>query len=151
LTKTRISLNSFMARAPKPYRYLDHTADLGVEVSGKTLPELLANTGRAIFETQIHGKLRTHKEKSINLQSDSLEDLFIDWCRELLYNFSVHGFIPRDYEISVEDFAIHANLRGDIYDAKRHRVRIEIKNPTYHNLAIEKIEDGFCARIIFDV
>ncbi|MGB7054136.1 MAG: archease [bacterium] len=140
-----------MARAPKSYRYLDHTADLGIEVRGKTMPELLANAGRAIFETQIHGKLRTDKEKSFRVKSDSLEDLFIDWCRELLYNFSVHGFIPSEYEISVEDFSIHAHLRGDAYDAKRHRVRMEIKNPTYHGLAIEKEENGFCARIIFDV
>ena len=140
-----------MGPSRKPYRYLDHTADLGIEVRGETLSALLANTGRAIFETQIFGRLRADKKKSINIQSDSLEDLFIDWCRELLYNFSVHGFMPRDYEISIEDFSIHAHLRGDVYDEKRHRIRIEIKNPTYHELAIEKREKGFRARIIFDV
>jgi SHS2 domain-containing protein len=140
-----------MARSKKPYRYIDHTADLGIEISGKDLPDLLSNTGRAIFETQIHGRLRNDREKSLSLKSDSLQDLFVDWCRELLYNFSVHGFIPRDYEISVKNHTIHARLRGDQYDAKRHRVRMEIKNPTYHDLAIEHDDKGFHARIIFDV
>ena len=140
-----------MARLSKPYRYLDHTADLGIEVVGKTLSELLANTGRAIFETQICGKIKTNKEKAMHVKSDSLEDVFMDWCRELLYNFSVNGFIPKNYEISVKDFSIHAQLRGDVYDTKRHRIRMEIKNPTYHDLTIEKNEEGFLARIIFDV
>lgn len=91
------------------------------------------------------------KECSIKLHGESLDDLFIDWCRELLYNFSVHGFIPVDYDVSVEGFTLRAHLHGDVYDAKRHRVKLEIKNPTYHKFAIEKRRDGLRARIIFDV
>lgn len=140
-----------MAQKEKTYRYLEHTADLGIEVVGKTLSDLLVNTGRAIFETQIHGTLKSDHEKSFHITSDSLEDVFMDWCRELLYLFSVRGFIPSQYEIEVHDFAIHARLRGDIYDTKRHRVKMEIKNPTYHDLKIEKNEKGYHARIIFDV
>jgi SHS2 domain-containing protein len=140
-----------MPRTKKPYRYLDHTADLGIEVGGKTITDLLENIGRAIFETQIRGRIRPDKEQSVRLKSDSIEDLFIDWCRELLYYFSVHAFIPGDYDISVEGNSLHAHLRGDTFDATRHHVRIEIKNPTYHDLKIEKNEQGFLARIIFDV
>ena len=140
-----------MPRTKKPYRYLDHTADLGIEVRGKTITHLLENIGRAIFETQIRGKIRTNKEQTIRLKSDSIEDLFIDWCRELLYYFSVHAFIPGDYDILADGNSLHAHLRGDIFDATRHHVRIEIKNPTYHDLKIEKNEQGFVAKIIFDV
>ncbi len=140
-----------MARSSKPYRYLNHTADLGIEVEGKDLPELLSNIGRAIFETQIHGPIKNDRIKSISLKSESLEDLFLDWCRELLYNFSVHGYIPIEYEITIRDLALRARLHGDRYDAKRHRVKMEIKNPTYHDLAIERDDRGFNARIIFDV
>lgn len=140
-----------MARMKKPYRYIDHTADLGVEVVGADIIDLFANVGRAIFETQIRGKLKSDKEKSIVIQGESLEDLFIDWCRELLYNFSVDGFIPSDYQIRIKGYSLRAQLQGDLYDPKRHRIRIEIKNPTYHNLEIEKDEKGFRARIIFDV
>lgn len=135
----------------KEYRYIDHTADLGIEVWGKNISALLINIGRAIFETQIQGKTIAHKERYITLHSESSEDLFIDWCRELLFNFSVHGFIPVDYEVLVKDFSLRAHLRGDIYEAKRHRVKLEIKNPTYHNFVIEKEKKGLRARIIFDV
>jgi SHS2 domain-containing protein len=135
----------------KPYRYLNHTADLGLEVSGKTLADLFANTGQAIFETQVGGKIKNDKEKSVKLKSETIEDLYLDWCRELLFNFTAEGFIPVHYEMTIRDLGLVARLHGDLYDPKRHHVRIEIKNPTYHELKIEKNEQGFRARIIFDV
>jgi len=140
-----------MAKMKKPYRYIDHTADLGVEVLGTDIKDLFVNVGRAIFETQIGGKIKSDKKKSITIKGESLEDLLIDWCRELLYNFSVGGFIPADYQITIKDYSLRAQLRGDFYAPKRHRIRIEIKNPTYHNLRIEKSKYGFRAQIIFDV
>lgn len=135
----------------KPFRYLDHTADLGIEVIGDDLNALFVNIGKAIFETQIQGKLTACKEKSLTVKSESLEDLFIDWCRELLYDFSVTSFIPCKYEVSVKEFSLHARLHGDEFDPARHKIKLEIKNPTYHKLSVSKQNSNYRARIIFDV
>ena len=134
-----------------PYRYLDHTADLGIEVTGSTFEELLVNIGKAIFETQITGTISEQTSVTFRLEAESLEDLFIDWCRELLFVFSVKHFIPVRYRIDLQDLALHAELRGDILDLRRHTVRIEIKNPTYHGFQIKKLADHLSATIIFDV
>ena len=133
------------------YKYIDHTADLGIEICGQGLEELFSHIGRAIFETQIIGTIRETKEHSIELASDSLGDLIIDWCRELLYIFSVEGFIPKKYQIEIEGLSLQANLRGDDFDTNRHRVRIEIKNPTYHAFFLEEKNGAYKTRIIFDV
>jgi SHS2 domain-containing protein len=133
------------------YKYIDHTADLGIEVYGKTLEELFINIGKAIFETQISGKVEEITERKIKLKSESLEDLFIDWCRELLYNFTVNEFIPKTYKLSVSNFSLKAHLFGQNFNNKKHKVRLEIKNPTYHNLQIKKTKQGYQATIIFDV
>jgi SHS2 domain-containing protein len=135
----------------KPYRYLDHTADLGIEVLGDNLNALFVNIGKAIFETQIQGKIIARKEKIISLESESLEDLFIDWCRELLYDFSVSSFIPSEYKISIKGLSLQATLRGDEFNTSRHQIKLEIKNPTYHKLSIKKQDNEYWARIIFDV
>ena len=135
----------------KNYRYFDHTADLGVEVWGENLVALLINIGKAIFETQIHGRINATRKKTIVIHSESPQDLFIDWCRELLFNFSVSSFIPHQYEISINDNSLQAHLKGDTFDPKRHRVKLEIKNPTYHDLKLYAQEGKFYARIIFDV
>ena len=135
----------------KFYEYINHTADLGIRVYGKTLEKLFINIGKAIFETQIEGEVESKKEKKIEIKSESLEELFIDWCRELLFTFSVKWFIPKKYEISIDKFSLKANLTGDIFDTKRHKIKLEIKNPTYHNLQVEKTPKNYQATIIFDV
>jgi SHS2 domain-containing protein len=135
----------------KNYQYLDHTADLGIEVQGKTLEELFENIGIAIFETQIAGTVRAVETRNIELFNDLLEELFVDWCRELLYDFAVYGFIPKIYEISIENKKLRARLQGESLDLKRHKIKTEIKNVTYHDLTIRKINDHFQATVIFDV
>ena len=135
----------------KPYKYIEHTADLGIEVIGATLEDLFINIGRAIFETQIIGSIEKQKEITLSLAAESIEDLFIDWCRELLYHFSVHGFIPKEYDLALNKMCLKARISGDVFDEKRHKTKLEIKNPTYHNLQIKKTNAGYQATIIFDV
>lgn len=134
------------------YRYINHTADLGIEVRGKTLKELFINTARAIFETQLKGEILSTERLKIEITSPSLEELIVEWCRELLYNFAVKGFIPKDYKIKItKDHHLAAHLEGDRFDSKRHKIKLEIKNPTYHNLSIKKLARDYLATIIFDV
>ncbi|MEO0190364.1 MAG: archease [candidate division WOR-3 bacterium] len=83
------------------YKYLNHTADLGIEVKGETLEELFINTAKAIFETQIRGTILIKKKLNFEIKSSSLEELLIEWCRELIYNFSVNGFIPKTYDVKI--------------------------------------------------
>jgi SHS2 domain-containing protein len=135
----------------RSYEYIDHTADLGIRVYGKTIKDLFNNIAKAIFETQIEGEIELIKEMNIELTSESQEDLFIDWCRELLYNFSVHGFIPKTYELSMKNTTLTARLVGDTFDAQRHTVQLEIKNVTYHDFRIEKKGEYYHASVIFDV
>lgn len=136
----------------KLYKYINHTADLGIEVYGKTIEELFINIAKAIFETQIKGKVQAKKDLVFEISGPSLEELFIEWCRELLYNFSVKGFIPKVYKISIsEDNKLSAYLRGEIFDPKRHNVKLEVKNATYHNFSIKKLNNAYCATVIFDV
>ncbi len=133
------------------YRYFDHTADLGIEIFGNGVEALFENTGHAIFETQIEGRIKPKAEKRIELEAGTLDDLLIDWCRELLYLFSVHHFIPRDYSIKLENYRLFARIRGDSFAPERHNVRIEIKNVTYHNFRIERQGPQYKATIVFDV
>uniref|UniRef100_A0A7C4XLE3 Archease n=1 Tax=candidate division WOR-3 bacterium TaxID=2052148 RepID=A0A7C4XLE3_UNCW3 len=134
------------------YKYIDHTADLGIEVKGKSLEQLFINTARAIFETQIKGKILNKAKLSFEIKSISLEELLIEWCRELLYYFSVRRFIPKHYQIEItENFELRALLKGDRFDKKRHQIKLEVKNPTYHNLSVKKLNDYYTATLVFDV
>jgi len=134
-----------------PVHFLDHTADLGIEVTEPSLGDLLITIGNVIFDYQVKGPRAETRTISIECQSDSFEDLLVDWCRELLYNFSVHGFIPMVYTLAIHDLSLAAELRGDTFDKKRHCVKTEIKNVTYHDLIVEKTKIGYRAVVVFDV
>lgn len=138
-------------KSPDPYRYLDHTADLAVEIRGKTLGELFINAGRAIFETMVAGSVPVDRTASFCLRADTREDLLLDWCRELLYRFSVRGFIPQRYVVKIHGLLLTARLRGSHFNLQRNKIKMEIKNATYHHLQVAKLKTGFKAIIIFDV
>lgn len=114
------------------------------------MTDLFIDTSRAIFETQIADPIPADREINFELSADSLEDLFLEWCRELLYNFSVRYFVPQSYELTFRDLTLKATLRGGLFDPQKNKVKMEIKNPTYHKLKVEKLARGYRATIILD-
>ncbi len=101
----------------------------------------------------IEGKdnLSVEKEKVIKLSSDSQEELFMDWLREIIFNLTVNGFVPLEVKsIKIEETQMKAVLKGGFLDNKKTRVVKEIKTPTYHMFNIKKNKKWY-ARVIFDV
>lgn len=134
------------------YRLIDHTADIGFEIYGKDLKELFKNAALAIFDNMTEmGRVREIEKRRIKLSSDTLEELFLDWLRELLFIFSTEFFIPKEIEIiALKERLLEAELSGEIFNKKKHRIKIEIKNPTYHMFSLKKGDRGYTARVIFD-
>ncbi|MEO0083935.1 MAG: archease [candidate division WOR-3 bacterium] len=135
------------------YQYIDHTSDLGVEIYGKDLKELFANAMFAIFDNITDlSKVEIKQTTVIKLASQSIEDLFMDWLRELVFLFATNGFIGKDIEaLNITDNSLIAKVAGEKFDRQRHIIKIEIKTPTYHMFRIEKLGDGYKATVIFDV
>jgi SHS2 domain-containing protein len=135
------------------YRYIDHTSDLGMEIFGKDLPELFANAGFAMFDNIVDLSLVEEKEtRTIALKGSNLQDLFMDWLRELLFIFATEYFVVKKVKkVKVKDNVLNAELCGEKFDKSRHRIKIEIKTPTYHMYTIDKTEKGYQATVIFDV
>ncbi|MCX8015571.1 MAG: archease [candidate division WOR-3 bacterium] len=135
------------------YRYLDHTSDLGVEIYGSSLEELFKNALYTIFDNITDLNLVEKKSyKTISISAQSIEDLFMDWLRELIFIFATDFFVAKDVEeISIADGRLLAKVAGEKFDTARHKVKIEIKTPTYHMFGIEKTSDGYKATVIFDV
>jgi SHS2 domain-containing protein len=135
------------------YRYIDHTSDLGVEIFGKNLKELFANACFTIFDNILDlNSVETREKRTIRLKSSNLQDLFMDWLRELIYIFSTEYFIVKQVsKFDIKDNTLTAELRGENFDQSRHRIKIEIKTPTYHMFQVEKTEEGYKATVVFDV
>ena len=137
----------------KDYELLDHTADLGIRVRGKSLHQLFATAASAMFEliTDI-SKVNTKKSISIELESDDKDSLLKDWLTELLYYCNVKNILLREFKIEeIGERFIKADAKGEAIDKKKHRLNREIKAVTFHGLSIQQQEGLFTTEIIFDV
>ncbi len=135
------------------YKYLDHTSDLGLEIFGRDLSELFANGLFAVFDNILDLNTVEIKEtRKIELSAVNTEDLLMDWFRELVFIFATEFFVAKEIKsISIKDNKLSAELEGEKFDSHRHKIKIEIKTPTYHMFKIEEINDGYKATVIFDV
>ncbi|MGB9742169.1 MAG: archease [candidate division WOR-3 bacterium] len=137
------------------YRLREHTADLKVEIYGRDLPELFVNAAFMIFDVMLElDQVVEQQVETVEIKSADLPELLLDWLRELLFLFSVRGFVCRQVRISrlsSKPAELEALLAGETYDPKRHGLKIEIKTPTYHQYAVERLPEGYRATVVFDV
>ena len=137
------------------YRFVDHTADVAADVTGATLDELFASAAAALTDVITdRGEVRASGHIPVALSAASVEDLLVDWLNELLYVFEVRRFLTADADVHVTADApprLEAIARGEPQDAARHPIRVLVKGATYHALRIQHADEGWQARIVFDV
>jgi len=136
-----------------PYRRLEHTSDVKVEIYGADLAELFTNAATCLFDLILDlKKVRETTSMPLSLESAELPELFLDWLRELLFLFSTHSLAIRRVEIaSIEPTKIDATVFGEEFNPERHGLKVEVKTPTYHEYRVEKTEVGYRATVILDV
>lgn len=136
-----------------PYRIIPHTADLGMEVTGKTLKDLFVQAGRAFFDLMIGlPHIRDVAEVPIGVSAPDREGLLVAWLSELLFLFETRPFVFRDFIIRrLEPTALEAVGQGEPFDPGKHRVKQVFKAVTYHQLALWEEKGGWKARVIFDL
>lgn len=131
------------------YEEIEHTADAAIRAYGRDLHELFANAAYGMFDLLADMKeLHPTIEREVSIKAPDLETLLVDWLGELLYLREAHGELYKKFEISILS---PTELRAVAKGAKRFVPRMDIKAVTYHDLKIEKTEEGYTATIVFDV
>lgn len=136
------------------WRVVEHTADVGLEAEGETLEgalaEAIAGFGHLVCP---EADVEATSTREIELEAPSLDDVVVDLLDELNYVHQIDRFLPAEGEATiapVEDgYRLHAEIRGETYDAERHGHLMEIKATTYHGLEVAD-EPGRIA-VLFDV
>lgn len=152
--------------------FLDHTADVGIDVEATSLAELLhlaalgmlallrgeeedaasarpAGAGSTGPDAGAAGDGGGRTAVSVDLRADGPVNLLAGWLREILF---LHEVERLDYVRAELDVVAVDHVAGRILARPGgHAVR-EIKGVTYHELqATETAEGRWAARVIFDV
>lgn len=138
------------------YSFVDHTADVAADLTGRTLGELFQAAAQALTDTMTEiARVQPLVTQSVTLESESLEDLLVDWLNELLYRFEVQNLLVSDASVAVQQagvrWHVRATVAGEPFDPARHPARVLVKSATYHGLSVAHDAHGWRARIVLDI
>ncbi len=135
------------------YREIQHTADLGIEVTAADQPGLFACAGEALYAL-IADPATIESRDAINISAagDGPEELLHAWLCELLALFNIQGFVGKRCQVAhIGEGQIQGQVSGEKLDLKRHVFHTEIKGVTYHDFRVWREAGAWHARVIFDV
>ena len=138
------------------YTFIDHTADVAADLSGRSPAELFTAAAQALTDTITDlSAVQPAVTQSVTLDSDALDDLLVDWLNELLYRFEVQNMLVSDASVTLRDdrgrWHLAATIAGDAFDPAKHAARVLVKSATYHGLHIVHEQGTWRARIVFDI
>lgn len=137
----------------KRYRVVDHTADLGLQVFGRTVEELFVNGAYALFDLMADTEqIRLTADRRITAAGTDRNELWVNYLRACLDIFNGEGLLMRECVIlALDQSQVTARLRGETFDPARHRIKQEIKAVTYHQASVQTTAQVWKGTVILDV
>jgi len=136
------------------YEFLEHTADLKIRATGKTLAEALSEAAKAITEaTAVDSKIEPKVEREIVIKINKPEILVHDFLGQVIYLFATEKLLFSEFNVEVKEaigYKLTAKLKGEKYDPKRHRLVKEVKAVTYHDMKVEEGKNGWTIEVVCD-
>jgi SHS2 domain-containing protein len=135
------------------YELFEHTADLGLRVRAADLDTLFAEAAACLFSAVVEelSSVRPETAVTVEIAGEDREYLLFDWLKDLLYRFDAEHMLFGRFEVKVRDDGLTGTARGEALDPARHVLAHEVKAITYHELKVEKTDDGWLAEVIVDI
>ena len=142
-----------------PYKYLEEigTADIAFEATGRDLPELFRDAADATTNVMIDNieAIQPRETRRIELSNAMIDMLLFDFLQELIFLKDAERLLLRIREVQITkrdgNYFLQATAEGEMLDAERHHQRADVKAVTLHNFSIERMEDGWKARVLLDI
>mgnify|MGYP001589043594 FL=1 len=137
------------------FEIFEHTADVGLRIEATSLEELFVAAARGVFSLIVENPeaIEPRQAVRIEIESEDLSGLFVDWLRELIYRFETEHLLLVEFRIELSDDRrrLRADCRGEKADWSRHLPDNELKAVTYHGLRVEQTPTGCEAEVILDI
>jgi SHS2 domain-containing protein len=129
------------------YRWVDHTAEVELEIAASGEREVLEDAMRALAELLgVHGGSR-RDTRAVAVDAPDRPALLAAWIEELAFLAESEGFVATGVdEIDIGENSVLATVSGVLDEPPP-----LVKAVTYHRLAFEPSEGGYVARVVLDV
>jgi len=135
------------------FELLDHPADIGFRAHGATVEELFANCARAlVFIILDPSNIQAGQNVFLSAEGIDYESLLVNWLNEVLYYVDGKRIALGAFDISeLTETRIECIATGEPRDLQKHPPRLVVKAVTYHQLKVQRLEDGLIAEVYVDV
>lgn len=133
-----------------PYEVLEHTADVGIRARADTLEGLFREATLGLLGITGATAQGVGEAVPIEVSARDLGGALVEWLDEVLYLQDARDAVITDVELEAVDEGV---ARGTVGVAPR-ATTLEgtaVKAVTYHQLRVEREEDGWVAEVYFDV
>lgn len=136
------------------FKIISHPADTGIEIEAENLEGLfssaVAGLNATVFEKPEN--LEITEEKEISVKGEDIKELLVNFLTEILVLLDSEKFVAGAVEFKkIDEKNLEAILKGGKLNIEKMGFLTEIKAITYHQLAVEKKDEKWFARIIFDI
>jgi SHS2 domain-containing protein len=127
------------------YRFVEHTAELEVELEAASAEGVLVEALRAFAE--LAGRAEGERvELPVDLTAGDLPALLATWLDELLFLSETEHVVPEDAEITVAGTRVTGVVQG-----RRGEPRPLVKAVTLHRLRFRPENGTWRGRVVLDV
>ncbi|MFO7571806.1 MAG: archease [Gaiellaceae bacterium] len=127
------------------YRFVEHTAELELELESGSAEGVLEEALRAFGELAGFGEGET-LERPVDVRAPDLPTLLAAWLDELLFVAETERLLPDTARVSVGDVRVTGVIRGRHGDP-----RPLVKGVTLHRLRFRQENGVWRARVVLDV
>jgi SHS2 domain-containing protein len=130
------------------YRWVDHTAELELELAAASPEAVLAEALSAYAELAGEAAAAGGEPVSlvVDLSARDLPALLVDWLAELVFLADTEGLLPEEASLALDGTRLHATVRG-----RRGAPRPLVKAVTYHRAELERAGTEWRGRVVLDV
>ena len=134
----------------------DHTADVGIRVTGTDLDDLFRTAAEAVFDYIVVNRadVRPILHEAVRIASDDTGDLLVTWLNELIFLSETRHLLFSVFEphVSADRLSLFARVAGEPIDRGRHELDHEVKAVTRHGVELRALPAGVWeAEFILDI
>ncbi len=130
------------------FKEIDHTADVALQVWGKTLSILFCQAALGLYAIAgVRTKRDMITRKAMHLEAEDKEELLVNFLSELLYQMNENRILYKIETLVVDNNILEGKMAGKAIT----HIEREIKAVTFYELKIEEVEGYFQTKLVLDV
>jgi SHS2 domain-containing protein len=128
----------------------DHASEIRLRIRAATMPELLAEAGRALAKLQLReaSSEAAPISRDIEISAPDRAALLAEWLNELIFLAETEAWVPDRFEMThATDTSVRVRASGVPFA----RLSGLVKAATLHGLRVDEVPGGLEGEVVLDV